>query len=228
MATTLLQLRTRVRQRTDNEGPSEFVTDTELNQLINSAYQELYALLARESLHRSESVSTITATGADDYAVPTGLLGIIGVYRTYDLDKVPLERFPDKFRPGGRTGDALMYRVSGTRLVLYPKPSSGTYDVVYIPTCPVLTVDADSVEGVVGWEEFIVIDAAINVLAKEESNTQMLEIKRMQIIDRIRADAQMREFTETPRLLNVREGWRTQTDPADWRAGSNDGSEWDI
>jgi hypothetical protein len=210
---SLSELRTRIRQRTDSEN-SEFVTDAELNQLINTAYQELYGLLVRASLHRTEEVETVTADGSDSYSMPSDFLSLIGVYRVYDEDKVPLERFPDKFRPGSRTGDASMYRVVGSELVLYPKPSDGSYDIVYIPVPGELVADADQLDGVLGWEEFVVIDAAINVLAKEESNTLALEAKRDRILKRISDEAQLVEFTETPRILNVREAWRSGTPAA--------------
>jgi hypothetical protein len=221
---TLAQVRTRVRQRTDTVG-SDFVTDAELNQLINTAYTELYGMLVTKSLHRSETVYEVATTGAESYDLPSDFFGLIGVYRAVGEDKVPLERFPDKFRPGSRTGDAVSYRVSGLSLVLYPKPSSGTYDVVYIPVPGDLSADDDTLDGVLGWEEFVVIEAAINVLAKEESDTTALEIKRERILRRIRDEAEAAEFTETPRILDVRDSWRQVTDPAEWWPASGD--DWD-
>jgi hypothetical protein len=213
MAETLANLRTRIRQRTDTEN-SGFVTDAELTQLINTAYKELYGLLVRKSLQRAESVETITADGSESYDLPDDFLGLIGVYRNWGEHTTPLERFPDKFRPGTREGDALMYRLVNESIVLYPRPSGGTYDLVYIPVPEDLSVDTDTLEGVLGWEEFVVIDAAINVLAKEESDTRMLEMKRARILQRIEDEANVVEFTETPRILNVNETWRRPVDPA--------------
>jgi hypothetical protein len=48
------------------------------------------------------------------------------------------------------------------------------------------------------------------------------------ILKRIADEAQMVEFTETPRLLNAREGWRMQRDPADWTNGTDFGDGWDY
>jgi hypothetical protein len=222
MAVTLAQLITRIRQRTDTEN-SEFITDAELTQLINTSYKELYGLLVRASLHRAETTYAVVTDGSASYTLPTDFFGLIGVYRTYSQDKVPLERFPDKFRPGERTGDATMYRVVGSAVVLYPKPSSGTYDLVYIPVPGELVSAADELDGVLGWEEFVVLDAAINVLEKEGSNTTTLERKRAMILQRISDEAQMVEFTETPRIQNVRAPWRDLSDPADWAPGRGDG-----
>jgi hypothetical protein len=225
MSTTLLQLRTRIRQRTDTVG-SAFVTDAELTGLINTAYKELYGLLVRASLHHAEETEVITATGADSYELPEDFLGLIGVYRTVGEEKVPLERFPTKFRPGTRTGDACMYRISASELILYPKPDSGDYDLVYIPVPGDMASDGDTMDGMLGWEEFVVLDAAISVLEKEESDTTKLEFKRQRILARIADEAQIAEFTETPRILNVREDWRQVRDPADWYTRSGD--DWDF
>jgi hypothetical protein len=227
MSVTLTALITRVRQRTDTEN-SEFVTDAEITQLINTAYKELYALLVGFSLHRAESVQSITADGSASSDLSADFFSLIGVYRTYDEDKVPLERFPDKFRPGSRTGDATMYRIQGVDLVLYPKPSSGTYEVLYIPVPAELSSGSDTLDGVMGWEEFVVLDASIAVLDKEGSDTTKLEMRREKILKRIEDEAQLVEFTETPRLLNVHDKWRMRRDPADWTGGSDFDDGWDY
>jgi hypothetical protein len=184
---------------------SDFVTDAELTGLINTAYKELYGLLVKASLHRAENTEVITATGAASYALPDDFFGLIGVYRTVGEDKFPLERFGDKFQPGTRTGDACQYRISGSELILYPRPSSGSYDVVYIPMPGDMASDGDTMDGVLGWEEFVVLDASICVLEKEESDTSKLEFKRDRILRRIADEAAMVEFTETPRILNTRD-----------------------
>ncbi len=224
MTVTLTQLIERVRQRTDTVN-SDFVTDAEITQLLNCSYNELYGLLVTKSLHRQETSYVLTLTGAAEYAMPSDFFALIGAYRTVGDDMVPLERFPDKFQPGTRSGDAMMYRVHGTRLVLYPIPSSGTYTVVYIPLPGVMTDGTDTMDGVLGWEEFVVIDTAIQVLDKEESNTMHLEVKRDRILRRINDESQAVEFTETPRILNVRDGWRSISDPADWTGPTDD---WDF
>jgi hypothetical protein len=224
--TTLLQLRTRVRQRADVVG-SDFVTDAEINDLISTAYKELYALLVSKSLNRAETAVGITITGAASYALPTDFFALIGIYRTVGEDQIPLDRFPDKFRPGTRTGDATMYRIQGSTTVLYPKPTAGTYTMLYVPAPAALTVDADTVNGVVGWEEFLVVDAAICILEKEESDTSKLEFKRERILRRIADEAQMVELTETARIQNVRADWRVEADEAG-RFNYRSADDWDI
>lgn len=219
MAVTLEELITRVRQRTDTVD-SDFVTDEELTQLINTAYKELYGMLVTKSLHRSEAVFELEADGSLSYDLPIDFFALMGVYRVLggSCDPQPLERFPDKYRSGSRSGDAVMYRVSGSKVVLYPVPSSGTYEVVYIPIPGDLIDPTDLLDGVLGWEEFVVLEAAICVLEKEESDTSKLEYKRDRILKRIRDEAEAVEFTETPRILNTRDKDRPDwVDPnGDW------------
>src|SRR5690606_9023000 len=128
-------------------------------------------LLLRKPLQRAESVETITADGSPFYALPADFLGVIGVFRDAGEVKYPLKRFPDKFRPGNRQRIAHYYRLQGNTLVLFPKPTTVTYALVYIPLPGTLSTDSDELDGVLGWEEFVVIEASINVLTKEESNT---------------------------------------------------------
>lgn len=209
----LLEIRTRVRQRSDTEN-STFVTDAELNQLINTSYAELYALLIRHSLQRAEITFPIAANGAADYALPADFFSVIGVYHIPSSDNsYPLERLPDKFRPGTRSEEVSTgYRLTGNRLMLYPR-STGSYELVYIPVPGLMTLDTDQMDGVLGWEEFVVVDAAIKVMHKEESNTNHLLLERQHLIDRIMDEANAVEFTTTPMIQNVYDDWRDGIDP---------------
>lgn len=202
---TLSELRTRVRQRTDNEN-SNFVTDDELTQLINTEYKELYGLLVRYSLQRTESTSTISADGSSSYALPSNFYSLIGVFRTEGQAQVRLSRFGERFRPGTVTGTACQYRLQGANIVLYPTPSSGTYTVLYIPVPSDLSADADTVDGVLGWEELVVINAAIKVLQKEEADTSVLKQDRQELLMRIKMEADAVEFTEDWVVADVRRG----------------------
>src|SRR5689334_7899958 len=103
MAVTLASVRTRIRQRTDNEHPDgDRITDVELTQLVNTKYKELYGKLVFHGLHRAETTYTITATGAATYALPTDFWAVLGVFRVDSAatDKVWLGRHDHRTRPG--------------------------------------------------------------------------------------------------------------------------------
>lgn len=215
---TLATMRTRIRQRTDQEySDSEFVTDAELTQLINTSYNELYGLLIRHSLHRTETVQTITANGAASYALPTDRFAILGVFRIDGTaTKSFLARHDHRKRPDTAVkSPAATYRVIGGNIEFIPVPASGTYEVVYVPIPGTLVDDADELDGVLGWEEYVVVDVAIRVLMKEESDVTDLKGERDRLHARIVDEANHAEMSEGLVVANVR---RTQTgyDEADY------------
>lgn len=204
---SLSQVRTRIRQRSNNEHTSgNFVTDAELNSLINVSYKDLYGTLVDHSLHRTEDTLEITADGSTEYALPTDMYALLNVYRVDDGARIRLGRHSDRLKPGDSdTGDATSYRVKGGDIVFYPTPASGTYEVDYIPVPGDLVSDADTLDGVLAWEEYIVCDVAAKVLTKEsmldEASVCFQERDRM--LRRIEDQATRAEFNETRVVENV-------------------------
>lgn len=221
-AITLATLRTRIRQRSDNEHTGHaFVTDAELNQLINTSFNELYGLLVRAGLHRAESTDTITADGSDSYALPADFYAVLGVFRLDGNYRTMLPMHDLRYRGNSDVyGSATSYRVMGSAVTLLPKPQTGTYELWYIPIPGDLTADDDTVDGVLGWEEYLVIDCAIKVLQKEESDTRDLKEDRERIYRRIQDEAASVEATEGWRIANVRGGSSGALSEGNYTAGS--------
>lgn len=214
MAVTLLQLRTRVRQRTDNEHTGDFVTNDELNQLINTKVLELYELLVIHGLHRAESTTTINPASVvpanTSYALPVDMFAVLGVYgqlSTADPGRW-LTRHDHRVMVNGYfPGDADTYRVVGSNIELNPPPTTGVYTVRYVPVPPQLVDDADEFDGMLGWEEYIVVAVSIDVLDKEDGdpNTIMrLENRLARLKDRIKLAAQNAEMSEAVTIAKVR------------------------
>ncbi len=208
---TLLEIRNRIRERTDNEH-TQFVTDDELTGLVNTAYKELYGLLVRKSLQRVESTYSIPITGATSYGLPTDFYSLIGVFRTDGQTKTRLTRFSERVSPGTVNSSASQYRLVGANIVLFPNPTSGTYELVYIPVPGVLEDDDDELDGVLGWEELVVIDCSIRVLQKEESDVSTLKEDKAVMLRRIADEVEAVEFTEGQVVEDVRYGRRYQYD----------------
>jgi hypothetical protein len=196
---TLSALISRIRQRSDNEhSGSSFVTDAELTRLINVSYAELYGHLVRYSMNTVESLTTITATGAASYSLASDFFSLISVYRVSGDNRLRLERHSNRHRLGATpSGDASTYRIINNTIEFYPRPSGGTYEVVYLPICGELVDGTDTVDGVLGWEEYLVIDCAIHILDKEESDTKNLRQDRAVILQRIQDEAAAAEMNES-------------------------------
>lgn len=73
----------------------------------------------------------------------------------------------------------LKYRLEGNFLWLKPLPISGqVIQVRYAPRFVALVNDADTFDGINGWDEYAVIDAAIKALQKEESDVSVLLLQK--------------------------------------------------
>ncbi len=204
-AISVTELISRIRQRSDNEHTgSTFVTDDEILRLINVSYGELYGLLVRYSMNMIEGLTTITADGSESYDLAPDYYSIITVFRKDGDYRHRLERHSARHRPGANpTGNAGTYRVMNNKIELYPRPSNGTYEVVYLPIPATLTSLSNTVDGVLGWEEYLVIDCAIHILDKEESETRHLRSDLDRIKKRIEDEAAAAEMSES---------WRVETD----------------
>ena len=88
----------------------------------------------------------------------------------------------------------LRYRLNGNRIWIVPLPSSGqVIRIWYVPQLTLLSAGSDVINGVNGWEEYIIIDAAIKALQKEESDCSVLMAQKAAIIQRLEAEAENRD-----------------------------------
>jgi hypothetical protein len=212
---TLAEVRTRALQRADMEynsavaGGNRYVTTTELNQLINVSYKRLYGTLVRYGMHRAETTYAITGDGRfSTYDLPADMYAILGVYRVEDSgDSVYLGRHDHRHRPNTqRTNDASTYRVVGADIQFSPYPADGTYHVVYVPGPADLSADSDTIDSVLGWEEYVVIDVAIKLKLKEGTDVSGLLADRELLIRQIQDEARDEEMSETYTIADVRGG----------------------
>lgn len=202
---TLAQLRTRVLRAADLEDLN-YISSTEVNDYISTAYGELYDLLVNKGLNHFESTQSITTTGVEDYNLPSDYYGTVGVDLIDGGKRYPLQRYESaerNFYQNATSSYALGYRIVGTKIRLSPATSGGTYQHIYIPAPAVLDDDADTVDGVAGWEELIVIDAAIKCRRKEDESVSELKEEREHLMARIKRASENR-YQATPIKLGGR------------------------
>ena len=174
---TRLQLVTRVRQRADVEGDPH-VTDTEIQDLINEAIPRVWDILvaAAPPDYYSTEVTVTCVAGQVTYALAT-----------VAADFYKVRRLWQDYGSGKRRQLELV--VDGDR-ERYEGPSGGELVVFrYIPVAPKLANDAATFDGVNGWEELIVLEAALDVLTKQERSTSDLRAKRDREEERIESMA---------------------------------------
>src|SRR5262249_39960212 len=148
-----------------------------------------------------------TVNGTQAYALPADFLSLISVdvfitsgspvlaAIAYQEEQRNLFRdYPVSF--GWGFSHPVYYQLQGPKISFIPIPL-GTYNVAlnYVPTAPLLSDPDDSIDSVNGWEEFIVIDAAIKCLIKagEDDLIPTLERRLAAQRERIRAMAPRRD-----------------------------------
>ena len=68
----------------------------------------------------------------------------------------------------------IRYRLNGNNLMIVPQTQGGqTLRIWYAPRPSQLINMTDLIDGISGWEEYVVADVAIKMLAKEESDVSV-------------------------------------------------------
>lgn len=221
---TLAEIRTQAKQRADMVN-SQFVTDAEWLAYINGSAAELYDLLIQKYGDNYEDATpyTFTADGVlDRFPLPNGIGAEPAFYKLLGVDMqatgtttgwMTLRPFTlsERNRVGilgvtaGARGVVPRYRLSGDDLWLNPKPVSGqVFRIFYAKRFLPLEDDEDELDGVSGWEELVIVDAARKALLKEESDTSGLEREKLALLARIEAAAENRDPGSAATVADVR------------------------
>ncbi len=200
-------LRDEARKRADFEASTtstSFVPDAELNQYINLALAELYDLILEANGDEYYAIphSFSTASGQESYDLPADFYRLSGVdaevggfkYTLYNFPLGERNRYANLTAPGWYRGARLFYRLRVDKIFFVPKPD-GNYNVtlLYIPNPPILVNDTDTFNFHGGWEEYVILDAAIKMQVKEETDTSVLQLAKEQVKQRIRGAAPDRD-----------------------------------
>ena len=214
MAITLAELRTRARQRADME-ESQFVSDSELNGYINNSIAELHDILVQSysSDYYISSYSFNTVSQQDSYDLPDDFYKLRGVDAALNgNDPYTLRPFNfnerNRFRNFGvwsLLGIAnIRYRIVGNQLTFSPTPDGVTAITLwYVPVATELVADTDELRDFNGYNEYIIIDAAIKMAQKEESDVSVLAAQKAAIIQRLNAAAQNRDIGSSESVSDI-------------------------
>lgn len=198
---TLSYLKEQVRARADQQN-SQFISDTELLGFINGSASALYDMLVEvaEDYFIKKSVITIL-TDVTDYDLPSDFYKVLGVDYYVNSKPVPMSRFNFRDRHLYNYLDArpeiVRYAVWGSQLIFKPRaPNIATVNLWYVPRITLLVDDTDVLDGVNGWEEYIILDAAIKCMIKEESDPSALITQLTLVKDRIKTMSKDRDQGE--------------------------------
>ena len=185
---TLALLRADVRERADMVG-STFITDATLNEYINQSAARCQNKFTASRGHSYQSSSTTwTTTSSLTYALPSDF---------FESQLVMISS-------GGSNQEMRPFEMHE-----YPRwseraPTAGyTVTMIYTPVLARMTSDSDTFDGVNGWEEWIVLDAAIKALNKEESDVSVLMAQRGDVEAEITSMAGDRDGAWPSRIVDV-------------------------
>jgi len=214
MATiTVGTIKTRARNKADMVN-SNFIGETELLAYVNESYFAFYDLMVSrfEDYNLGDPTSFTISSGSSTHTVDADFYKLVGIDKSYGGDRwYPLRSTPWRSRNRKYSGyigrgqyPMVSYRLTGTKIRFTPEDSAaGDYRYWYIPLATALTQDSDTIERYNGFEELVVIDTAIKMLAKEESDINYLLMERQRLEARILEMAQQRDINEPGRIEEV-------------------------
>lgn len=189
---TLTQLISDLRLLSDTQNLTTRHDDASLTRAINQAIQRFREKLSTEGINHYLQPSTVTLsvgatspypfTTLDLSALSPGVVRVYQVHVTVDNRVIPLEgveftevtRYQDVYQ-GVKSGVPLAFANWTTnKLAIVPPPDSAYSAVVwYLPVLADLVNGADTFDGVAGWEDWVVYQAAIQIANRDRDQTQI-------------------------------------------------------
>jgi len=214
MSITLLELRTKSRQKADMES-NNFISDSEANSYINFAIAELHDLLIESygSDYFLSSSTFNTVANTETYALPATFYKLRGLDIKQNANEWTNVR-PFNFNErnvksdfGAWNGTAITnirYRIMGGNIRLTPVPDSAQQmRIWFIPKATVLSSDNSTLDDINQYSDYIITSAAINMLNKEESDTRVLVAEKDRLTQRIMASSQNRDASEPSSISDI-------------------------
>jgi hypothetical protein len=215
----LSDLRTAAKQRADMVF-SNFLTTAEWNQVINQSYLELYDLLIEkyESDYFVQTPYSFSTDGVNvlfplppDFYKLKGLdvqLTGVNTGQWFTVRRINFSERNKYNLPTALSGyrySHLGYKLVGANIMLQPLPQAGlSFRLWYAPRLTPLVLDTDVADGLSGWLEYVIVDAAIKALAKEESDTSELVREKQGLLARIDVAAGDRDAGNPPTVSDTR------------------------
>lgn len=228
-----------------NDNPL-FVTDSELISYINQSYLELYDLLVQkygDDYFIAPSLSFTTDGQTFLYPLPDGTnySAAPAFYKVLGFDlnlspsnnqsfiTIPPFMFAERNRYSIPNMQAfygltnLRYRLNGNSAWFTPTPASGqTIRMWYIPRLEPLAALDDVCDGVSGWTEYIICDAAIKMKQKQEDDVSVVFAQKQALIQRIEAAAENRD-AGNPQVVSDSQSQNWFGSDAGWGNGNGTG-----
>jgi len=213
---TLSEIREEAAERADMEN-SNFVNSAELLRYINRSYAKLYDLLIQaypDYFTKTKPFSFSVNTTDRFYRLPGDFYKLRGVdlvsSNTKSITLKPFmfeerNRYSEPVIWGFEGTAYIRYRITGNKIEFVPQnATTAQIELWYLPTAPKLETDTDTIDGINGWEEFVILDTAIKMVTKEESDPSALMAQKAEFKRDLEIIAASRDLGQTERVSDVR------------------------
>ena len=221
---TLTELIAEVRQRADIEG-STHITDAEITRMLNQSIARLYGEISQRCEgDYATKVTITTASAVEAYALPNDFWRLSSIPPIGNLSgrQTTMRRWSthdrglllDPVRSWSSARPVYYRLIASDQISFLPIPD-GVYsvDVWYIPASPILVAAGDKFDGRNGWEEFVIIDAVIKCITKEEGDASVFAQEREMLRREINEQAASKDLADTERVQDVE---RARVHPWAW------------
>jgi len=223
---TCLQLETEARQRADKVG-SSFRDSAAFKRYLSASCRTLVSKLERISDYWATTVAIATVANTATTAVPTDMWKALSLRVTLNgtrvrLDEASVDEIDIEVTPTGwLSGDVPRFRVRAGSFYWVPIPTAvHSITLDYVPTTifrngatPIseFSADADTFDGIFGWEQWVVLDTAAKVLTDEGKGdaAQVLRQEQQMVLSELIQAASHRSGEDAPR---IRDSWRGGSD----------------
>jgi len=164
-----------------------FVSVAEMTEYINQSLStELYDLLvaAYGAKYFQNSATFSTVGGTDDYAIATIAPDFYKLVKLELLITAP-NRYMTLRRYDSAKQNAFPFASS--------TPNALSIRMTYVPVCPVLTTPQQLFDGINGWEELAVLDAAIKARMRENRDASQMMQKKSLLRQQLEVMSQSRD-----------------------------------
>ncbi len=217
---SLGQIRLYAQQRADMEN-NDFITTPEWNSYISNSYKRLYNILVQtygDEYYVASPFQFVTDGRYPAlYPLPANFYKLLGSDLSVGASSngwLTMRKFSFLSRNQYIYGNTpvsflgvlnLKYRLCGDNIMFQPAPlANQTVQWWYIPKPRVLVADNDILDGIAGWEEYIIVDAAIKARIKDEADVTDLRIEKMELRKEIEAEASNRDAGEPEFVSDIR------------------------
>lgn len=207
---TVSELATKIRTRGDYEN-SDFITDAILIDFIDSAHTEVYDLLVTkwEDYYTIEATFS-TTSDSDAYALPSDFYKLMGLDINHGGTWNRLFRYNLHARNSHQDGlynyqgNTYLYRIQGNTVKFIPTPdTTESMRMLYIPSADKLTTLTDTIDGINGWEELVVLFALRRCQVREETSTVAVDKEIDRQVERLEVAADARDAGEPESLQDL-------------------------